>query len=131
MSVRYMKKNDTRPPVRAALKKVDDSADPPILVAMDLSGASSVKFIMRRSGSAQAKVNADMTVLEAAEGTVQYDWQAGDTNTTGDYLCEVEVVDDEGGKWTFWDLRTLGKIVDEKKQTPPEPYVIRIFDDLG
>lgn len=127
--VRYMKKNVTRPSVRATLSKVDDSVDPPVLVAMDLSGAASVKFIMRRSGATQAKVNANMTVLEATAGTVEYVWQVGDTNVAGDYLCEVDVVDEEGGKWTFWDLRSLNEIT--KGKSLPEPFIISIADDLG
>lgn len=54
-------------------------------------GASTVKFQMRAVGSSTLKVDASATVIDAAAGTVRYDWAAADVDTAGVYLAAWEV----------------------------------------
>lgn len=78
--------------VSATLKRND--------VAYDLTGAT-VRFHMRRSGAAATKVDAAATIVTAADGTVLYSWQAGDTDQPGVYEVEWEVTEAGGDILTF------------------------------
>lgn len=77
-----IKQNDTSPALQATLQ---DYAGSPI----NLLGAS-VRFHMKSLEGAVV-VDAPMTVTNAAGGTVQYNWQAADTDTAGTYYAEFEV----------------------------------------
>jgi hypothetical protein len=46
---------------------------------------STVRFQMRAAGAASLKVDAPATIVNAVDGEVRYDWQAGDTDTIGGY----------------------------------------------
>lgn len=88
-----IKKNDTSPSLLATLQDGNGAA-------IDLTGAS-VRFLMRQIGSSAVKVDAAMTVTDASAGSVRYDWQAGDTDTSGSYQVEFEVTYAGGGIETF------------------------------
>lgn len=77
-----IKQNDTSPSLQATLKDAS-------LTAINLAGAS-VQFHMK-AVDGTLKVDAAMTVVDAANGVVQYNWQAGDTDTVGAYYAEFEV----------------------------------------
>jgi Rib/alpha/Esp surface antigen-like repeat protein len=83
MSTFYIKQNDTAPALQMTL--TDPSNDP-----VDLTSAESITFHMRESGQA-IKIEGEATVVDASAGTVKYDWAAGDTDTPGNYQCEVEI----------------------------------------
>lgn len=85
MAVSY-KQNDTTPPYVAVLKTTTDGVD----TAVDLTLASSAKFLMRVAGGA-VKVNATATISDAANGEVTYTWGATDLNTAGVYDAEIQV----------------------------------------
>jgi hypothetical protein len=123
--IKYIKQNDTSPNVRATLYTV--TGDPAVASVVVLTGAS-VKFIMRQSGVAAAKVDTAATIVDATAGTVQHAWVAADTDTVGDYLGEFEVTDSSSNVITYWDLRTVAEIGDNLR---PEPLVISIVDDLA
>lgn len=123
--IKYIKQNDTSPNVRAAIKTV--TGDPAVASAVNLTGAT-VKFIMRQHGSSTAKVDMAASLVVAADGTVQYEWLAADTDTVGEYLGEFEVTDTNSDVTTYWDLRSAADIGND---LPPEPLLIRIVGDLA
>jgi hypothetical protein len=77
-----IKQNDTSPALQATLK---DAALSPI----NLNGAT-VMFHMK-SLDGTMKVDAAMTITSPLEGVVEYNWEAGDTDTVGTYYVEFEV----------------------------------------
>lgn len=87
----YLKKGDSSPSLIYAL-------DPASVV---LTGAT-VRFNMRLSGGA-TKVSRAAAVIVTATGTptVQYNWQAVDTDTAGTYEAEFEVTYAGGAVETF------------------------------
>lgn len=126
--IKYMKQNDTEPPLRAQLKRV--TANPLQTTVVDLDGAT-IKFIMRHYGSGVVKVEATLAgteIVDASNGQVQYEWDAADTDTCGDFLCEFEVTDSGSGVGTYWDLRTAQEMDDAES---PEPLIVRIVDDFA
>lgn len=82
MGTFYIKQNDTQPALRAQLKDGDD-------VPIVLTGAT-IRFHMRTMGGSVV-TDAAATIVTAANGIVQYNWQAADTATVGTYQAEFEV----------------------------------------
>lgn len=60
-------------------------------VAVDLTTATSVKFIMTATSGGTPKVNAAAVVVTAASGIVRYDWVSADVDTPGTYNAEWQV----------------------------------------
>lgn len=93
-----MKRGDQSPTIRYQLQ--DDQGDP-----VDVTGFSDVRFLMRpRTGSTltvDADTNSGVTVTDAANGIVQYEWDAADTDTAGSFQAEWEVTFSGGDKETF------------------------------
>jgi len=77
-----IKQNDTSPSLQATLKDASQTA-------VNLTGAT-VMFHMK-SVDGTVKVDEEMTITNAEDGVVQYDWQTGDTDTVGTYYVEFEV----------------------------------------
>lgn len=84
-SDRTMKKGDTWPPLRSGLTETNLLGS---VVAMDLTAASRVEFVMRQGATVFA---ATMAISSALGGRVQYQWANGDTDIIGDWACEFEV----------------------------------------
>lgn len=109
--ISYMKQNDLRPVLQIRLLDAK--------VPVDLTGASAIKFFMssRKTGlKVQGTMSAaDQNVL-ATRGVVTYEWQAGDTDTVGDFQAEVQVM---------WPA--------SKPQTFPSDgyFIVRITKELG
>jgi hypothetical protein len=75
-------------------------------VAINLSAASSVRFIMRSVGLSDddpPKVNAVATITDAVNGIVSYTFTTADLDTTGDYNIEWELHWSDGGIKTIPD----------------------------
>lgn len=89
-----LKKDDLLPNVRATLTDNEGNA-------VDLTLASSVKFVMKSPSATTAKVDAAGTIVTAASGIVQYTWATGDTDTAGTFNAEFEVCWDVGVYQTF------------------------------
>jgi hypothetical protein len=90
-----MKRNDRKPSMGAILQLADGTPQ-------DLTGAS-VKFFMRKAGTTGTpKVNGSaVVVVNAATGSVRYDWGATDCDTAGAYEAEFEATLATGEKITF------------------------------
>ena len=104
----YIKQNDLLPVITATLKDGDKNP-------VDLSTATSVKFLMRKVGASAAKVNAAAAITDAVGGDVTYSWVGTDTDTTGDYQAEWEV---------NWGTKT--------ETFPNDGWLrVKILDDIG
>ena len=97
-----IKQNDTSPSLQATLKDASNTG-------VDLSGAT-VVFRMN-SVDGTVKVESNMTIVDADNGVVRYDWQSGDTDTNGTYLVEFRVTYVDGKVETFPNTERLSLIV--------------------
>ena len=114
MTTQTIKQNDLEPPLRMTLVDRDGAR-------VDLTNAEFVRFIMARRGV--NKVDREIDVIadqgvgnEETWGDIELHWQAGETDTRGEYSVEVEVT------WPG-----------DRPQTFPESGYerIRIVRDLG
>ena len=93
-----IKQNDTSPSILATLKDADN-------VPVNITSAS-VRFHMK-SIDGSLKIDSAMTVINASEGLVRYDWVAVDTDTFGTYYVEFEVTYTDGSIETFPNTGSL------------------------
>lgn len=115
-TVMTMKQHDTRPNVKATISRVPEGGSS---TPVSLTEASKVFFIMRLKGKTDVdgyKIRAECSLLNPAAGEVEYEWDAEDTNTVGEFQAEFEVEWSDGGIETF----------------PSDGYLtVNIEDDLG
>jgi uncharacterized protein YfaS (alpha-2-macroglobulin family) len=97
-----IRQNDTSPSLQATLKDFEGTPIP-------ISGAT-VQFHMK-SIDGTLKVDQQMTITDADNGVVQYDWQSGDTDTQGSYYVEFEVTYSDGSIETFPNKGNLSVVV--------------------
>jgi hypothetical protein len=86
-----IKKNDLRPYWRVTLTQTDPN-NPANQIPVNLTGATSVSFMMKPALGALKVNKAVMTIVDAANGIVEYHWATGDTDTSGTFQGEVEVL---------------------------------------
>lgn len=83
-----IKRGDTLPNIRATLKLSDGTVQ-------DLTTATAVNFVYApRDGTTpdtSSPTTRTATIVDAANGIVEYDWIAADTATVGEFLAEFEV----------------------------------------
>ena len=89
----FIKQNDTSPTFQATLKGPSGSSE-------NLTGAQSVTFKMANSVQV-VKISQPVTIDDAANGMVTYEWQTGDTDTSGTFFAEFEVIKADGKRETF------------------------------
>lgn len=89
-----VKRGDTRPYFSVTL--IDGAGDEVTLGSGDV-----VRFSMRESSNQSVTVSRALANFEAGTGDVEYRWQAGDTDMTGEYECEWEVTYADGTIQTF------------------------------
>lgn len=88
-----IKSHDQLPSIQATFS----TAQGPV----DLSSATSVKFIMKAGVGGTIVVNAPAVIVTPASGVVRYDWLTADTATPGDYTAEWQVTWAGGKQQTF------------------------------
>lgn len=88
----YIKQNDTTPSLRATLMWSGS--------AVDLTGAS-VGFHMRDAYTGTVIIDSPATIVDAANGVVEYEWLPADTAVAGLYEGEFEVTFASGEVMTF------------------------------
>lgn len=96
----FIKQGDRRPLFVVILK--DDFGEPTEGI-VNLSSATSAVFNMRASTGGQAvKVSrGTATISNPTAGEVTYPWASADTDTSGNYVAEVEVTWSDGKVETF------------------------------
>lgn len=94
MAQLVIKRNDTSPPFTVDLE--DGNGD-----AVNLQVDDAVVFSMRESTSQTIKVTRQAAVFTPGDNRVEYRWQAGDTDTAGEYEAEWEVTFADGTVQTF------------------------------
>ena len=98
-----IKQNDTSPVFQATLRGPAGSGE-------NLAGAQSVTFKMANSVQ-QVKVSQPVIIDDAANGVVSYEWQVGDTDTSGTFFAEFEVVKSDGKRETFPNTDPINVII--------------------
>lgn len=84
----YITEGDTARSLRRQLVESDGTA-------IDLTNASAVQFRMATTHY-DTLVDAACTITDAANGWVQYDWQAGDTDQQGTHKAEFTITYNDG-----------------------------------
>lgn len=87
-----IKQNDTAPSLQAVLK---DPSGTPIFLA-----GAFVRFHMK-SVSGTLKISSPVTIVDANNGLIRYDWEIGDTDTAGSFYAEFQVTYADGNIETF------------------------------
>lgn len=75
-----------------------------VLAAKLAANGTKVTMILKRKDAADTdapKVNAAAVIVDAASRTIRYDWRLGDTDTSGEYEGEWEVIGADGRPETF------------------------------
>lgn len=98
----YIKQNATRPVLILRLERADGTV-------VDLTTATSVRLQV----DDPLTLDVAMTVTDAVNGIVEYDWKAGEIDTVGKHRADVEVVWDDGGVEAFPADGYLWIVVDE------------------
>jgi hypothetical protein len=109
-----IKRGALSPPYRLILRQADKQP-------IDLDGCVAT-FLMRLRGADDPTVENEMTILQEGDvltginiGMAEYQWQLGDTDVSGIYDVEVEVVDPGGNPIrvpndSYLELQILGNL---------------------
>jgi hypothetical protein len=88
----YIKRGDQLPSVEATLR--EPAAPGQLGAAIDLTGASAVKFLCSNG------VDAAAVIVDALGGQVRYDWGTNETDVDGTFDGEFEIAWGDGRKQT-------------------------------
>jgi len=90
----YIKQNDTAPSIEAALKDSNGRVK-------SMANASLVRFHMKDEDGTITIDGGTGTIINATKGIVAYEWQTGDTSSTGIHSAEFEIEYTNGQIETF------------------------------
>lgn len=92
-----IKQGDLRPNLRAQLFQADG------VTPLNITAALTVTLILREEGpiTGPPKLRAEMNIIDAVNGIIEYDWVSGDTADEGDYQYEFEI------GWSNGDPQTV------------------------
>ena len=90
----HIKQNDTAPSLEVALTDSNGRK-------RSMETAQNVRFHMKTENDSVLVEDGVGYVINAAKGTVAYEWQAGDTSNTGIHNAEFEIEYDNGQIETF------------------------------
>lgn len=94
-----IKRNDTLP---ALIANVIDKGELYQKLPLDLSNVTAVTFSMMNQDCDYIKIASKTTQITCASGgTIQYNWDADDTNESGNYLGEFELFFNDGKKMSL------------------------------
>jgi len=86
-----MKQHDLRPYITGQIL-----APHPTLanqtVPLDLTNATGTSIIVRKRGSTVVKFKKTLTITNATQGEWEYSWDLGDTDETGTFEFEIEIM---------------------------------------
>lgn len=103
----YIKQNDTAPSIEAIL--TDSSGR-----ARSMTNASQVRFNMSKEDGTNVITAGIGSIVNAAKGVVAYEWEAGDTASTGVHNAEFEITYVNGQRETFPNNSYIKVIVKEE-----------------
>lgn len=93
---------DTRPSVNGTLKITRTQAP------LDLTNATEIRFQMRQDNDRHYTVDeVATTVGDPEDGLVRYDWEDGDLNVAGDYICQWQIEWNDGNFQTTEPANTI------------------------
>jgi len=72
--------------------------------AINLNGASGIKFRVQKKGGTELKFEGDMVVVDGVEGEAKYTVQTGNFDEVGKYFAEIEINFEDGQKIKFDDI---------------------------
>lgn len=99
----FLKQRDTSPALQYTVKDEDGSA-------IDLSGAT-VTFYMQDETGTTVIDGGSVTLVDAANGIVKYEWQDGDSDNAGYFKAEFLVTFGDGTKRTSPDPGWISIVV--------------------
>lgn len=88
----FIKRNDLSPTIRVSLKDANGAY-------VNLNNASVLFKMQPMLGGAIVSSSAE--IFDTSTATVEYDWQVGDTDTSGSYRAEFEVTYSDGKVESF------------------------------
>lgn len=100
----FIKRNDTLPALRI---KIKDRGYLGQVQAFDLSTATGATFTMVDSCGNPKVYNQYAQITESSGGTLQYNWQVGDTDESGIFSGEFEIFFSGGTKITVPQIGTI------------------------
>jgi len=92
-----IKEGDTAPALKATLKRGDGDV-------VDLTGVQNIEFYLEDALEGiivEDDLSGNVSIVSASDGLIQYAWQDGDTDITGQKQAEFSVTFPSGDTETF------------------------------
>lgn len=100
----FIKRNDTLPVLKIKLK---DRGNLGQIQQFDLTNATGATFTMVDTCGSPKIYNQTAQITSSSGGTIQYNWQIGDTDEAGVFLGEFEILFSGGAKLTVPQIGSI------------------------